>query len=1346
MIRFQRVILFIFIVSIPLLGQRPQYVQRHMTVGDGLSQNLVRTLAKDDYGFLWCGTADGLDRYDGYMFREFHYRPNDSTALADNAIQVIRKDREGYLWIGTEQGGLDRYDPENERFDHFGLPGELSLLTEKPEITSLAPGGDSVWVGMSTGLWILYPQGKTWESRPLTNNESGIIKSLLLDRDNTLWIGTDHGLYRRFLSSGETEAVFNASGEIFNNNVFSLYRDSMNQLWAACRGGLYSVDENQLIMKRLDLGPEEDDWEVFSLIEDNHGKLWIGTDRLGLFGLDLKSRRRFAVRLDEQKKEEMNPAGIYSLLIDNDDLLWVGTRGNGLFVFNTQPLFTYYPAIPDDNYSLAGNSVRGIYLNRDSVLWVGGYTGLKAFDRKRGTARHYRYDADEKGGLPSPDIYCFVEDETGQLWIGTEGKGLTRLNPRTGEFKRFPSRKDDPGSWKGDFVFVAFLTSKGDLWFGTDRGAVLLKKENRIRERFEHFDLKDPDLLGHDVTAITEDKDGNIWIGTENSGLKLFNPFTNNFITLSHSNSRPQSLSDNRILCLLPTEGGDLWIGTKGGGLNRLLGNDFNPLNPATTRFKHYGEEEGLLNSVVYGIMEDSNGLLWLSTNAGIWRFDPARETFRDFPLMAGQQSREFNRGSWHKGWNGEMFFGGINGLNSFFPEKFTIPYKPPPLAFTDISVFNADMQLSKTGQNAWRSLSAPNHMQELTVNHKNISTTFEISALSFIDPPGNRYRYRITGLIDDWLTLPPNKRDIILTHLPSGTYQVEIQAANAYGIWNKSGKSLTLRVSPPPWLSWWALTGYVMAILGMFWFIRWYELKRLRLRNQLKDQEFITKSLEEVNRLKSEFFANISHEFRTPLTLIKGRLSDIQLALSSHQQKNLDRHFKVTMRNLDNLEDLMNQMLELSRIEAGTITLDLRTGDLVQFIKHIETTLRPLAEKAGLSFFVRLPDHPVFARFDEIRLERVVHNLIVNAVDFTPEGGEVNLNLDIPTSEKAVITVADTGTGIPAEKIDRIFERFYQVDSSLTRSHGGTGIGLALVKELTELHGGTVSVSSREREGTVFRLELPAIPGKEQTAATFQVNDEKRRGRTGLLIVEDNRDMAEYIADCFDDKFITEWAGDGINGLEKARGFLPDIIISDVMMPRMDGFTMVREIRSDKILSHVPIIMLTAKSDRKDRMEGLVSLADAYVTKPFNPEELLSQVNNLLQNRRLLIKKFSDTWMINRDISPYDGPDQDFLVQLQDDIHSHLADSAYTVDNMARAVFLSRRQLERRLRDLAGITPNELLRKTRLAQARTLLEENTSLTVGEVAQRVGFQDTRYFSRLFRREFGATPSAVKSQS
>ncbi len=811
--------------------QRTGYIVRHLTIENGLSQNFIYSMIQDKDGFLWFGTADGLNRYDGYQFKVYKYDPDDIHSIADNSILSLLEDSKGNLWIGTGKGGLDRLDPETERISHFRSPWG-NTEESVGSINALVEGSNGqLWVGTTKGAWRLNPETGAWISFKPVGNRS--ITTLLVDHLGGLWIGTEQGLYRKAPDSESLQNFTigpNGISPLYSDYLRSLEEDSSGYIWIGTSEGLNRYDPVTGLISKLSITKYGKEPEVLSILKSADNRLWVGTSWQGLYLYDPETENWMNIPQDKKEGRGLTPSGAYTLVEDRDGLLWVGTRGVGIAVLNPHQSFQYYPMLSDDPTSMHDPSVRAIYLDRDSVLWVGGYDGLWAFDQHTGKEKHYYYDPDNPQGLPNPFVYSLAEDETGTLWVGTEGYGLARFDRKNETFRSYPSDDNNPSSLPGVFVFVLKFTANGDLWVGTEKGLSRLTKNERESGRFQNYTPENSGLPGPSISCIVTDPFGTLWVGTATSGLAIYNPKTDRFRVIQHNSTRSNSLSDDRVLCLLPTDKGTMWIGTGGGDLDRLDFSDLNILNPENTKFHHYGKNEGLTNDFVYGVLEDDSGILWLSTNDGIKRFDPQTVAFTNYPRIEGQQSREYNKGAWHKSWNGELFFGGINGLNSFFPDKVHDYSVPPPIAITGIQLTNEALVPGKMMPEGVVINKSVNRISSLDLTYKALAITFEFSALSFLDPLGNKYQYRLQGLFNKWLDVPSSRHSITLTHLPSGTFNLEIRAANATGTWNTTGKSIALKMKPAPWQTWWAILIYISfagAVVLLFIRIRLSQSKK---------------------------------------------------------------------------------------------------------------------------------------------------------------------------------------------------------------------------------------------------------------------------------------------------------------------------------------------------------------------------------------------------------------------------------------------------------------------------------------------------------------------------------------
>jgi signal transduction histidine kinase/DNA-binding response OmpR family regulator len=902
-----------------------------------------------------------------------------------------------------------------------------------------------------------------------------------------------------------------------------------------------------------------------------------------------------------------------------------------------------------------------------------------------------------------------------------------------------------------------------------------LSREERGQNHLTVFkhDPQNPNSLGsNNVRSLLVDRSGTLWVGTWADGLHQFDEQSGKFKRFVHDAGNPHSVANNFIRAIYEDCAGRLWIGTDGG---------LDELDRATKQFKHYTEKDGLPNNKIWGILEDDRGRLWLSTNNGISCFDPKASTnsaFKNYTVRDGLSHQEFNRGAYFKSNNGEMFFGGMNGVTAFHPDGIGDNPFVPPVVITACKRYNTDdaegIAIVERGISA---------RQEIKFSYKDNIISFEFAALNFRNSEQNQYAYKLEGYREQWIQLGAH-REATFTNLDPGEYVLRVKGSNNDGVWNEEGASLKIIITPPWWRTWWAYALYGVIFFGLLYGLRRYETSRQQFKHRAELEHVQAEKLHELNHLKSRFFANISHEFRTPLTLIMGQVEALHSDETAESKK---AKLAMAARNAQKLLTLINQLLDLSKFEAGQMTLRASQQNIVPLLKHLTATFESWAaqKKIALQFETSQDDVPV--RFERDKIEKVMYNLLSNALKFTPEGGKVSVQLAVLSDQLSVIshqlpvkklmaddclliTIRDSGIGIPHDRLPYIFDRFYQVDSSQTREYEGTGIGLALVQELVQLHGGGISVESAVGFGTTFVISLPLgnahlKPEQMVVSEQLSVNSDQlsvtseqlsvfstaQPATSGqqpasssdfILIVEDNADMRAFIGESLQDGYRILQAANGEEGFVKAQEYLPDLIITDVMMPRVDGYEMTRRIRQDQVTCHIPIIMLTAKAAEEDKLEGLERGVDAYLTKPFNKKELQIRVRKLIELRRLLRQQTGTKAVLAPSKIEATSLDQQFLQRIQEIIEENLENEDFSVDDLAAKAGVGQRQLQRKLKALTDSSPQQCIRSMRLQRARQLLEQGAG-TVSEIAFRLCYGTVAAFSEAFREEFGEPPSAVK---
>jgi signal transduction histidine kinase/ligand-binding sensor domain-containing protein/AraC-like DNA-binding protein len=1367
---------FIFLIILCALDSFSQRLNfSHLTINDGLSQNAVFAILQDSKGFMWFGTKDGLNRYDGYAFKVFQHNPFDSATLSANYITALFEDSRGLIWVGTHSGGLNFFRRESESFYRVNLGTGAPDNNNAVEIKAIEEDMEgNIWVATrGEGLFSLsFSEGNSYRVMPASFvHEPGragsishrIISDLCLDAEGILWAATKNGLdrydpktagFRHYSIETRSPA---SSGEVFNKSISSIFESETGDFWLGTYIGLVKFDRNTGCYK---VYPHR--YEIFrygwgnitQITGDGSGYLWLATTA-ELMRFDPLSETYDYFKNDPLDPRSVSYNGISSLCIDRTGMLWIGTTGMGISIHS--PWSNRFPVLErrtEPSSRVTGFSVRYVMEDDDGFVWVSTDV-LYRWNRKTGELRSYETSSDRLDDFGNTGAWSMVQSSGHIIWLAST-EGLFRYDPSTEKTRLYKYNATDPDGLPQKQVFAVFEDSRGNIWIATEN--FLCKLLDEEKGRFQHFRYQPGPAYNEQVRlVIHEDHEGLIWLGTKD-GLLRFDPGTGTFDTFRNDPARSNSLSNNLVksICADPSSPEKiLWIGTAGGGLNKF--------NREDGTFKHFTESDGLPNNVVYGILPDRKGRLWLSTNKGLSVFNPLEESFRNYDVRDGLQSNEFNTGAFFPGKSGGMFFGGIKGLNHFFPDEIMDnPYKPP-IAITGIKIQNRDISYKSDPEILQNPILETN---QIVLYHDDDVISFDFAALDYNAPEKNQYAYRLENFNKDWIH-SGTARSATYTHLPPGRYTFRVKGSNGDGIWNEEGATLDIIVKPPWWATWWAYFIYGLLLLTALYLIRRYELSRVKLKNQLKLEKVETDTLRNLDQLKSHFFANISHEFRTPLTLILGQIESV---MSSGLEMKEKGKLQVAGRNAGRLLSLINQLLDLSKLESGNMALNASQYNIVSFLKSLFYSFESLAASQKITLrFESDADHiPVL--FDPDKMEKIVNNLLSNAFKFTRQYGEIKVMVKIPEPAIVEIHVQDNGAGIPADQVAHIFDRFYQVDNSITREHEGTGIGLALTRELVGLHNGKISVNSKVGEGTEFILTFaisqlqegikePAEiqPGKVlpgQTAlhpASFVAGEVSQTvdkipadERKIILIVEDNADVRGYIREQLEKDYRVAEAAHGEDGIYMARKDIPDLIISDVMMPKMDGYRFCKEIRKDEKTSHIPIIMLTARAGLEDKIEGLETGADDYLIKPFSAKELQVRVKNLISQRELLRKRFSKSTLIKPSEVSSISVDQAFIERALRIIEDHFTDEQFTVDSLAEKVNMSVSQLNRKLNALIDQPAGQLIRSLRLQRAADLLKQNAG-NVAEICYMVGFNDQAYFSRAFKKQFGCSPSEFRKR-
>ncbi len=1221
-----------------------QYPMDVWGADEGLPQKSIYAILQSRDGYLWLGTQEGLVRFDGI---EFHVFDKTNSELPRNAVSGLHEAADGSIWVGTREGGLTRFEGNKSTtyYRSHGLSSE--------NVSGIAgDGAGNLWIGTDDAGLNLYSKGKFYSYTLEDGVPSKHINALLVDRRGKLWIGTRGAGVASF--DGEKFVYYDGSKGLPGDNVAALFEDREGSIWVGTRdGGLARIDEDQIRVYDDEEGIPAS--AVSAVSQDGSGSIWVGVEHGGLY------------RLRDGATQALTAAtglpsdNIRSLLEDREGSLWIGTDGGGLVRIHNGKFAPY-----GKREGLADDYSYGVFEDSAGNIWVGSEGG--------GVSRIADgrvVNLSSADGLPSDVVYAVEETPDGSIWLGTEGGGLVRL--KGGQVTTLTTANGLPTNT----VYSLFVDADGALWVATSSGGLSRYENGRLTT----FNSEDG-LSSNFVTTFTDSERGGLWVGTYDGGL---NYLKDGRVVSQYTTS--SGLKSDFVLALYEDSDGILWVGTREGGLHRVRDG----------RVVAITTKDGLFNDIVNTIVEDNNGSLWMTCNKGLFRVSRSelnafadgrrdRVTTEYFDRTDGLRSDEFNGGFQPAGWKGKdgrLWFPSDKGIVAVNPERIAVNQLPP---LVHVESITADGRLIEVSESTMAEIKPGTHKFE-----------FRYVGLSFIAAEKVRYQYSLDGVDEGWVDAG-RRRIAFYTNLSPGEYTFRVRASNSDGVWSEEEAAATFYLKPFFYQTTWFLALCILMAFAapfMVYRMRVRHLKQRQLeleelievrtrdlreekertetalqqteeaRREAEEQKEIAErakavieaqagKLREMDKIKSRFFGNISHEFRTPLTLTIGPLENALTGMYGPVSPALSRQLEIMLRNSRRLLRLINQLLDLSKLESGSLTLKVIEGSIVQMLEGVVMSFTAFAEKEGIELSLDAGSGETKLFFDPENLEKVFFNLLSNAVKFTPEDGRITVSITETTEiikgaefEVVEIRVSDTGQGIPSAELPHIFDRFHQVDGTVSRVQEGTGIGLSLVKELVELHGGTIRVESEIGMGTEFIVILPKgtqhlrnfeIMDDDEAADLFEISRgpmmemavfedvetreaasdviEESGERKSILVVDDSADIRNYVVGCLDMIYSIEVAKDGVDGLEKLEEVLPDLIISDVMMPRMDGYEFCRNVKADPRFNHIPVILLTSKASLEAKIEGLQAGSDDYLSKPFNAEELRVRVANLVSMR----------------------------------------------------------------------------------------------------------------------------------
>lgn len=1351
MSKLKKIVIYLFFLCLGMhsaFSETPEQITfSYISINEGLSQSTVFSIDQDKRGNMWFATYDGVNKYDGYAFTVYQHNEDDPNSIANDISRIVKTDSQGRVWIGTRDG-LSRYDEEKDIFQNFFYEKNGKYL-QVNGIEEISP--EQLLISTPEGLIMFDIKESKFRDDSFSTAMHKTIASTLYRQDDQIYIGTStDGLYT------------------------------------------YSITQKTFEKVIPILGTKQ----IQAILQQSPTRIWVATEGAGLFLINPKTKEIKNYLHSPSNPKSISSNYIRSLAMDSQNRLWIGTFNDLNIYHEGTDSFASYSSNPVENGSLSQRSVRSIFMDSQGGMWLGTYFGgLNYYHPIRNRFKNIR-NIPYKNSLSDNVVSCIVEDKDKNLWIGTNDGGLNLYNPITQRFTSYTLQEDESARGIGsNNIKAVYVDEKKSLvYIGTHAGGLSILHRNS--GQVENFNQRNSQLVNENVYAILPDGEGNLWLGTL-SALVRFNPEQRSFTTIEKEKDGTPVVS-KQITTLFRDSHKRLWIGGEEGlsvfkqegldiqkasilpvsNVTKLFTNciyeasngviwvgtreGFYCFNEKDKQIKRYNTTNGLPNNVVYGILEDSFGRLWLSTNRGISCFNPETEKFRNFTESDGLQSNQFNTASYCRTSVGQMYFGGINGITTFRPELLLDNPYTPPVVITKLQLFNKVVRPDdETG------ILTKNISETKSITLKSWQTAFSIEFVvsNYISGQHNTFAYKLEGYDKEWYYLT-DSRTVSYSNLPQGTYQFLVKAANSDGKWNPIPTALEIIVLPIWYKTWWALLIFFATFAGFITFVFRFFWMRKSMEAQLEIERRDKEHQEEINQMKMRFFINISHELRTPLTLILTPLQEIINKISDRWTRN---QLEYIQRNANRLLHLVNQLMDYRRAELGVFELKAKKGNAHQLIQDNFLFYDKLARHKKITYTLHseLEDKEVL--FDANYLELIVNNLLSNAFKYTESGQSITVTLK-EENGWLLLQVSDTGIGIPINKQGKIFERFYQIESE----HVGSGIGLSLVQRLIELHHGRIELDSEENKGSTFSVYLPqdlSVYKPSELASNDEQNEEEQvystnskamyfidtekvenesvesgdKKRGTILIVEDNNEIRRYLSNGLADLFNTLEAGNGEEALEKLKDNEVDVIVTDVMMPVMDGIKLCKNVKQNIRTCHIPVIILSAKTDIKDQMEGLQMGADDYIPKPFSLAILTTKIQNMMRTRRRMLDKYAKSLEVEPEKITFNAMDEALLKRAMAIVEKNMDNIEFSTDEFAREMNMSRSNLHLKLKAITGESTIDFIRKIRFNEAAKLLKDGR-YTVAEVSTMVGFNTPSYFATSFKKYFGCLPTEYIKKS
>jgi len=1369
--------IFVSILCNPLFGQENVYQFSHLDISNGLSDNQVNAIFKDHKGFVWFGTMAGLSRYDGHEFKVFKYSSKDSSSLPDGYIMDIFEGPEQQLWIASD-GGFNIYNPSTEKFERFQDKHFKKYKIPNGYLRSVKTNSSGALYFRidNQGLFCYDPKSSTIIK--YAHKGSDQISDFIDDDRGNLWIIYASGVLEKF--NLRERRIINRYFDVSNRfggktSSFSLNHDSQGNIFIYSKGspfGLYYLNAASGKFSYFSKKPDHSGLSsnnVSHVIEGEDGNIWIGTDHGGINILDKKSHKLTYILSKENDPRGLTDNTIAALYKDNNGIVWVGTYKGGICYYH-KSIYKFSP-----NQYLTGNNsinkdVNSFAEDNKGNLWIGtNGQGLLYLNRVTGEIKTYRNNPANSNSLSSDIVVSLKIDHSGILWIGTYLGGLDSFDGK--KFTNF-KHTADPSSISDNRIYALLEDSSNRLWVGTLNGGLDLLDRNT--GKFKHFNPSVKNTINaYLVSCLYEDRNKNIWIGTT-AGLSILDGKTSTFTHLKSNSRDANSLIQDGVNSIIEDSRGWIWIGTREG---------ISIYNPINRRFTNLSEDDGLPENTVFEFIEDNEHNIWYSSRKGLYRISVLGQgknykfRYSIYNKSDGLQNTRFNINAVAKTKSGELIFGGSNGFNIFKPWQIKNTQFPSVLVMTDLEIFYHKVKVDENINGRIILPETITELKNLTLTYKENVFSVQFALLNYFNPRKVIYKYNLEGFDDRWLTVPSELRKATFTNLDPGNYVLHVKAFNENDSVLLAESHLNITISPPFWRTTWAYILYLVAFGCLFLYIRNRGIHKLKREFALAQERIQTRQLREQDRkeaerlreldlLKIKFLTNLSHEFRTPISLILAPVDKLLI-----ESKENARYGQLTMikRNARRLLNLVNQLLDFRKMEEHELKLNTDDGEIVSFIKDVIDSFYDLAERKQIKLNFISAIENLYVSYDQDKVERILFNLLSNAFKFTPSGGTVTVELrQLPDQDGRVLLelkVRDSGIGIPKDRLEKIFDRFFQNETSSSILNQGSGIGLSITKEFVKMHRGEISVESAPNLGSVFTVSLSLIPvelaGQQQNdpkntdlpnpehdgnAEKKEPADKRLRLKNApvILLVEDNEDFRFYLKDNLGLYYNIVEASNGKEGWQKTLSVHPHLIVSDISMPEMNGKKLCAKLKSDGRTKHIPIILLTALTAEEEQLKGLETGANDFMTKPFNFEILHSKIKNLLTLHQTFKSTYSRRVSMSSPEMQVESDDVKFLNTVLLYIEENIHKPELSVEDLSKYMVTSRVSLYRRCLRVTGKTPIDFIRSVKLEKGAVLLEKSNK-TIAEICYMVGFSTPNYFAKAFKKKYDLLPSEYRAQ-